>query len=415
MKRRGRPPRLANPNEGLQKIIEEMEKMVKKGEYPAISTMVETILNHLMLKEQEAFLEDNPEEYRNGFYSRIVSTHMGNLNLEIPRVRTSNSFRPSILPKRWKRVNKEYEEFILALLANGYSKAKIKSVMENLDIPYSEDAMERVEDLVKEKMDYFKIRKIPDALFALYVDAYHTEIKDENQSISVSLFVAVGIDLSGYKNIYGFWVVKGRENISFWNEVFQDMISRGLSRVLILITDHFSGIEKLVRNLFPLTDHQFCLVHLYRNLKNKLNLKNMKEFYKLFQAIKHSQNYEEGKKYYKEMIEKVREINPNYAKYLEKYEANYLSFLKYPENVRKYIYTTNIVESINSGLEYMRNKQGGFFNSMKMLEINTFIQLANLHDKWLDKPNPTIASESYRIRQLFTLKFETEELSLIDL
>ncbi|MGC8650414.1 MAG: transposase [Hydrogenobaculum sp.] len=110
------------------------------------------------------------------------------------------------------------------------------------------------------------------------------------------------------------------------------------------------------------------------------------------------------KRSHKELVDKVREINPGYAKYLEKYESNYLAFLKYPEPVRKYIYTTNIVESVNSGLEFMRNKQGfrgrlvGFFNSLKTLEINAFIQFANLHDKfatvykWLDKPNPVIAS-----------------------
>lgn len=331
MARRGRPPKVVNLSEGLSSVIEAMEEMVKKGEYPAMSTLIETLLNHFMLKEQEAFLEDNPEEYRNGFYFRTLSTNIGTLNLEIPRVRFSNSFRPSILPKRWKRVNKEYEEFLLALLANGYSKSKIKSVMENLDLPYSEDAMERLEDFVKEKIEYFKIRRIPDALFALYVDAYHTEIKEDNQAIPVSLFVAVGIDLQGYKSIYGFWVLKGKENLSFWNEVLQDMMSRGLSRVLILVTDRFSGLDKLVQKLFPLSDHQYCLVHLYRNLKNKLNLKSMKEIYRLFQAIKNAQAYEEGKIHYKELIDKVREINPNYAKYLEKYESNYLAFLKYPE------------------------------------------------------------------------------------
>lgn len=74
------------------------------------------------------------------------------------------------------------------------------------------------------------------------------------------------------------------------------------------------------------------------------------------------------------------------------------------------------MESVNSGLEFMRNKQGGFFNSLKTLEINAFIQFANLHDKWLDKPNPVIASESYKLRQLFALRFDiSDELSLLDL
>ncbi len=102
---------------------------------------------------------------------------------------------------------------------------------------------------------------------------------------SISIFVSTGIDLKGYKHILGYWVMKGRENIGFWAEVLQSLISRGLSKVAIFVTDHFIGLDKLISKLFPLSDHQFCFIHLYRNLKSKLTLKSMKEVYKIWKSI----------------------------------------------------------------------------------------------------------------------------------
>lgn len=148
--------------------------------------------------------------------------------------------------------------------------------------------------------------------------------------------------------------MKGRENTGFWAEVLQSLISRGLSKVFIFVTDHFSGLDKLIQKLFPLSDHQFCFIHLYRNLKNKLTLKSMKEVYKIWQFIRGASDIEEAGKIFCKLLELVKEINPEYGKYLQKYSKNYLAFLNYPEEVRKHIYTTNIVDSINAGLEYMR-------------------------------------------------------------
>ena len=225
----------------------------------------------------------------------------------------------------------------------------------------------------------------------------------------------MGIDLKGYKYVLGYWTLKGKENLGFWTEVLQDLISRGLSKVAIFVTDHFNGLDKLIAKLFPRTLHQFCFVHFYRNLKNKLNLKNTGELYKLWKAIKEASSPEEGQELFKKLIELVRKINPNYAKYLEKYSKNFLAFLKYPEEVKKYIYTTNIVESINAGLEFMRMEHGGYFASSKMLDINLFIQLINLHDRWLDKPNPHLAANSYRLRQLFNMKYLEEDGKIIEI
>ena len=159
------------------------------------------------------------------------------------------------------------------------------------------------------------------------------------------------------------------------------------------------------RKLFPLSEHQLCLVHLARNLRSKLSPKQSKQAIMLWKKIKMASDSDEGSAIFDSLIDFINSSKPDYAKFLKQFKNNYINFLKYPYEIRKYIYTTNIVESINSGLERMRYECGGYFASPKMLEINVFIQLINLHDSWLTKPVPILKSRAYEIKQFFELKF----------
>ncbi|WP_149267318.1 IS256 family transposase [Deferribacter autotrophicus] len=258
--------------------------------------------------------------------------------------------------------------------------------------------MEMVEELIYEKLDYFKTRPLKSDWFSVFIDAYHCELREEGKMVKISIFVAVGIDMDGYKHILGYWVHKGNENLGLWSEVFQDLINRGLSKVFVFVTDNFSGLDKLLKKFFPLSDHQLCYVHFARNLRNKLSPKVSKEAIALWKKIKMAYDYDEGCKLYDQLLTLVEKNKPDYAKYLQKYKENYLNFLKYPEDIRKYVYTTNIVESINAGLERMRYDVGGYFGSMKTIEINLFVQLINLHDSWLTKPIPVLKSKAYDLK-----------------
>ena len=193
-------------------------------------------------------------------------------------------------------------------------------------------------------------------------------------------------------------------------EVLQDMVSRGLSRVGIFVTDDFSGLRKLLPQFFPLSDHQLCIVHLKRNLRREFGGRNYSKMSRILKRIKESQTREEAEGHWEEFIELVKAINPRRGEELAKKRENYLAFTRYPEEVRRYIYTTNIVESINAGLEFMRMELGGYFPSMKSLEVNLFIQLSNLNDRWMRKPIPLIKANLYRIHQLMRVKFEVDEL-----
>jgi len=389
---------LSPVEKNLQAVAQHYLERMQNGEKITVTTILEELLSALMLAERNLFLKLHPENQANGFYSRILNLTSGQLNLKVPRVRIGNTFRPSLLPEKWRRVDKDYENLLLALLANGYSRARIKVTLEKLNLPYSEESVEELVNLIYDHLQFYKQTPLPEEMFAVFIDAYHGRIREESRKVvDVSIFVAVGIDMNGYKNIMGWWVKKGKENKGFWNEVLQDLMSRGLSRVCIFVTDDFRGLRGILKKFFPLSDHQLCLVHLKRNLKRLFGGEVYRESTRLFRRIAESQTVEEAQALWDKLVKVIESVNPRYAKGLDDKRDNYLAFVLYPEEVRRHVYTTNIVESVNAGLEFMRLELGGYFPSLKSLEVNLFIQFSNLNDRWMRKPMPRIRANLYRL------------------
>ena len=145
-----------------------------------------------------------------------------------------------------------------------------------------------------------------------------------------------------------------------------------------------------------------------RNLKREFSGKGYSQMRTVLDKIRLSSTIEEGRGYFRELVELVKDRKEVLEKIYEEKEENYLAFLRYPEEIRKHIYTTNPVESINAGLERIRKDLGGYFPSMKSLEVNLFIQLSNLNDSWMRRPIPAIRSNLYRLKQIMRMKFGDE-------
>ena len=385
------------------------QDVVLKEKHPmdSLKMLFEEFLNYIMKKEREEYLKVNPHDKGNGYYQRTLSLSFTQLNLRIPRVRLGGSWRPSLLPPAWKRANKEYENMLLAFLVNGYRVTQIKKALNSLGISFSKDALENVIDLIKEKLDAFKTQKLPSKWLAVFIDAYHTRMKTEKGTVKeISIYIAVGIDLAGYKHILGYWVHEGKESKSLWIEVLQNLITRGVTHVLMFLTDDFPGLTSVIKNMFPNSDHQLCFVHLRINLRHRLPKNLYSQVSRLLNRLKMAEDQEEGTALMEEIVNIVREHSTDWAKAISKKVYNYTAFLKYPSGIRRHIYTTNVVEGINSGLEKMRLELGGYFPSKDSLEANIFIQMVNLEDTWMRKPMPRVVENRYEINQMFNARYE---------
>ncbi len=241
---------------------------------------------------------------------------------------------------------------------------------------------------------------LPRELFAVFMDAYHARLRDGDKMKEVSIFTAIGVDFEGHKSILGYWVKEGGENRQHRFDVLQNLISRGATKVLVFVTDDFSGLKEVLAKLYPYSDHQLCCIHLKRNLKRHLSRKLYSDVKERLFLFFNAHGMDEGVKQFDAITDAVSTENGELAERLRGRKENYTAFLKYPRDVRKNIYTTNSVESVNAGLECMRYDLGGYFPSRRSLDINYYIQIEHRNDVWLRRPVATVSSNTYELRQM---------------
>lgn len=407
-----------NKNESkfsLENLISKADKNNLVGENGITSNglvnLIENIIHEIMNKEKSRFLDDTQNDKANGRYTRNLNTSVGKLNLQVPRVR-SGEFRSSLLPNKYQRYDESFEELIFSFLINGDSKNEIIYKMKSRGIAFSEKAYDEIFQFIKKQMEDFKSQELDSEYNFIYIDAYHCMIKDtKDKRIKKSvIYTVLGVDKFANKSIIGFYQFFGHENKTTWMEVFQDLINRGLKRVLMFISDDFSGMSEAIKTLFPYSDIQKCIVHLDRNLYRNMQKDDAKFVTKKLYEIKATCNtYQSGILLYQsDVLDKFKKKYPTFIKHLEKRKTEHMCFLKYPEAIRKHIYTTNPVESVHSSFEKMRIKKGGFFQSMDTLNVAIFIVSDKLNLTW-KKPIPMIKSKIYELNQMFNLKFYEEE------
>jgi transposase-like protein len=236
-----------------------------------IALIASNLLNLLMQKEREIFLRSSIAEESNkanGFYDRGIACNLGNLNLLIPRDRNS-SFRSAVMPGHWKRGDESYQEFISNLILQSYSGNKMKSLLSSLNLPYSLEEIEEIKEELLLKAKELKSKQLSENTFCIFIDAYHTQLKDEedNRVKKAVIYSIISIDLKGRRELCGFYVYFGSESKEDWLCIFNDLITRGLKRTMLIVSDDFSGLKEAIAALFPRSIHQLCFIHMQRNVR----------------------------------------------------------------------------------------------------------------------------------------------------
>ncbi|MBC7334402.1 MAG: IS256 family transposase [Actinobacteria bacterium] len=390
----------------LKKIINEISKIDSRE---GIKTIAALLLNELMKKEREIYLRDSIDNKANGYYERQLACFLGNLGISVPRDRKSE-FRPQILPSEWQRVDESFQEFILNLVLQSYSPNKIKALLHSMNLPYSAEQIEEIKEDLYNKAKELRTRELPSDMFALFIDAYHTQIKDEevNRIRKAVFYNIVGIDMEGRKSFISYYIYFGSESKEDWLQILNDLIKRGLKRVMIIVSDDFPGLIQAIKALFSQTDHQLCFIHMQRNIKKNMSRQDAKKFYEELILIKRIEDYEKAIMKFEELCKSYEKKYPAYIKSLLNKKENYFNYKKYPERVQKYIYTTNVVENINSRIELIRSNTGGYFQSMKTAEVAIYVTVSRIqNNKWKD-PLPLVKSALYELKQMFMKKFYGE-------
>lgn len=298
------------------------------------------------------------ENSRNGVGKKSLITEGGVLELEVPRDRNAE-FSPLLVPKRQTRID-GLDQKILSLYAKGMSVSDIKMQIQELyGAEISESLISRVTDNIMDEVRSWQHRPLESIYAIVYFDALVVKVRQDKRIINKAVYVALGIDLTGRKDILGLWISEN-EGAKFWLNNFTEMKNRGLKDILIACSDNLTGMSEAISAVYPETEHQLCVVHQIRNSLAYVSYKDRKKVAADLKLVYGSVTEDEALSALSDFDLKWGKQYPHIAKSWQNNWENLVVFLQYPEVIRRIIYTTNAIEGLNSQLRKVTNNKRVF-------------------------------------------------------
>lgn len=325
---------------------------------------------------------------RNGISQKNLITDNGLITIDVPRDRDAE-FEPLIIPKRQTRIE-GLDQKILSLYAKGMSLSDIKlQIQELYGADISSSLISKITDDVMDDVKAWQSRPLESIYPIVYFDCLVLKVRQDKSIINKSVYVALGIDLSGRKDVLGLWISEN-EGAKFWLGNLTEMKNRGMQDMLIACTDNLTGMSDAISAVYPKTAHQLCIVHQIRNSLRYVSYKDRKKLVEDLKPI-YTSSTEEGAHLALESFDsKWSKQYPQIAKSWYANWDNLMIFLGYPDSIRKVIYTTNAVESVNSQLRKVTKNKRVFPNDESVFKM-LYLTINYITRKW------TIVSLEYVI------------------
>jgi len=371
------------------------------------------LLTATLQKERQFYLEGHPDDRANG-YAPTRSLDIGATPVSFERPRTRQGFYPALLPKHQRQLPQAYQDLLQNILLGSRSFAAARRTLQAMGLSYSPEQTEQLlQQLHQEAQDFFTRPLHPDWL-AVFVDAKIIDLKDEHDQVKSAVhFLVLGVGMDGKKQILSAAIFWGNEVLESWRQALIDLKNRGLTRVLLWVTDDFSGLTGLLQGLFPNSLHQLCTVHLLRNAQRHLSPGDYAAFKETWRELSATSSPESAQTKFRALLEKLRPTNKAWVEHLEKHTTQYLVFLSFPSSLRPHLRSTNLPEGINNQIENLRRNAGGHFHSKREALIKMKLLTDQLYQTKWRRPSPHIiahlASLIHRFQQRFEAELETHK------
>lgn len=351
-----------------------MDDLYKRG----VETMLEGELEaHLGYSKNE--LRTDKSNARNGFGKKKLKTKHGEIELNVPRDRKSD-FEPQIVPKR-SRLSEGIESLIISLYAKGMSNSDIEEQLNELyGFNVSTSTISIVTDKISNDIIAWQNRSLESTYLVVWMDAIVFKVRENSRVVNKAIYLAVGLRKDGLKEVLGMWLGKN-ESSAFWMSVLTDLKTRGVTDILITVTDNLNGFTDTISNVFPNSDRQICVVHQIRNSARYVVWKDKKEFTKDMKYIYTAPNREAAKAALEDFKFKW---NAKYSYAVDSWFKNWdqlTVFLDFPVEIRTIIYTTNLIENLNGKIrKYTKNKLS--FPTDEAVKKSVYLALNEVTKKW---------------------------------
>lgn len=358
---------------GVQELFKEM-----------VSTVLETGLEGELDEElgysKYDYRNKDTDNSRNGHSEKTLKTSYGDVELSVPRDR-KGEFEPQLVKKNQTTLSGDIEEKILSMYAKGMSTSDIEEhIREIYGLSVSDSTISRVTDKILPVVKEWQMRPLESVYAVVFMDALHFHVRSEGQIVKKAVYIAIGIQMDGIKDVLGMWVGEN-ESAKFWLSVLNGLRNRGVQDILIACVDGLTGFPNAIQAVFPKTEIQQCIIHQIRNTTRYVSYKDIKV---LTADLKRVYTAVDEKTALYELDGFEEKWKPKYPKIAQSWRENWpnlSTYFKYPQEVRTLIYTTNAIENFNRQLRKVTKSKTVFPTDDSLLKI-LYLAMIDVTKKW---------------------------------
>ena len=317
---------------------------------------------------------------RNGHSSKTLRTSYGDVEVAVPRDR-KGEFEPQILKKNQTSVSQDIEEKILSMYAKGMTTGDIETHIQDIyGIEVSDTTISRITDKILPIAKEWQQRPLEAVYAVVFLDAIHYHVRSEGQIVKKAVYIALGINLDGKKDVLGMWVGEN-ESAKYWTTVLNGLKNRGVEDIFIACTDNLTGFSAAIEAVFPKTEIQNCIIHQLRNSSKYVSYKDIKELMADLRSVYAAVDEPAALDALDAFSTKWETKYPKISRSWRENWANLSTYFKYPQEVRRLIYTTNSIEGFNRQLRKVTKTRSVFPTDDSLFKM-LYLAMVDITKKW---------------------------------
>ena len=377
----------------LRSYIKEQNFKSSNDVLSAMKEMFADVLQEALEAEMDTHLgydryeisEKTTDNSRNGYSKKTVKSELGNVELNMPRDR-KGEFEPQIVPKHQRTIT-GLDDKILSLYAKGMTTTDIKEQIKELyDVDISAETVSNITSRIIPLVSEWQNRPLEKTYSFVFMDAIHYKVREDKQIVVKAAYVVLGVNMDGEKEVLGIWI-GANESSKFWLSVLNDLKNRGVENILIFCVDGLKGFKEAIAAVYPFAKIQRCIVHQIRASVKYIPHKDKKAFIADLKKIYGAVNEDAAMSALIELQEKWSSKYPNAVSSWEENWDNLITFFAFPDFIRKIMYTTNVIESLNSQFRKVTKNKKIFPTDDSLLKI-LYLATEKVAKRWTRKyPN----------------------------
>ena len=360
--------------------MEDIQNLFKETIAEFMENGLEAELDEELGYSKYDYRNKETDNSRNGHSSKTLKTSFGDVDVSIPRDR-KGEFEPQLLKKNQTSISQDVEEKILSMYAKGMTTADIETHIHDIyGLEVSDTTISRITDKILPIVREWQQRPLESVYAIVFMDAIHYHVRSEGQIVKKAVYIAIGIDLDGHKDVLGMWVGEN-ESAKFWATVLNGLRNRGVQDILIACTDNLTGFAAAINAVFPKTDIQNCIIHQLRNSGKYVSYKDIKKLMGDLKAVYAASDEQSALAALDEFEENWGKKYPKIAPSWRENWANLSTYFKFPQEVRRLIYTTNTIEGFNRQLRKVTKSKSVFPTDDSLLKM-LYLAMMDITKKW---------------------------------